>query len=153
MARALRVDKITLAALGATLRLLRDPAGAAAQIPLLQLLSTSEENLKNRAERIAVQLEASELVATAQAVEDETYLGGGSVPTQQIKTWCIAVEPSCISIDKLCERLRKGSPAIICRVQKARLLVDLRSVLPRQDRAIVGAFHQLAEELNGDPPA
>jgi L-seryl-tRNA(Ser) seleniumtransferase len=153
MARALRVDKITLAALGATLRLLRDPAGAAAQIPLLQLLSTSEENLKNRAERIAVQLEASELVATAQAVEDETYLGGGSVPTQQIKTWCIAVEPSCISIDKLCERLRTGSPAIICRVQKARLLVDLRSVLPRQDRAIVEAFHQLAEELNGDPPA
>ena len=153
MARALRVDKITLAALGATLRLLRDPAGAAAQIPLLQLLSTSEENLKNRAERIAVQLEASELVATAQAVEDETYLGGGSVPTQQIKTWCIAVEPSSMSIDKLCERLRTGSPAIICRVQKARLLVDLRSVLPRQDRAIVEAFHQLAEELNGDPPA
>jgi L-seryl-tRNA(Ser) seleniumtransferase len=153
MARALRVDKITLAALASTLRLLRDPSAAAAQIPILQMLSTSEENLKNRAERIAVQLEATEMVACAKPVEDKAYLGGGSVPTQEIKTWCVAIEPNEYSVDKMSTRLRTGCPAIVCRVQKAQLLIDLRCVLPRQDRAIVDAFYQLSGESVPDCPA
>jgi L-seryl-tRNA(Ser) seleniumtransferase len=146
MARALRVDKITLAALAATLRLLRDPQQAAAQIPLLQLLSTPVENLKIRAERIATQLQATEAVATAEAVEDEAYLGGGSVPTQRLKTWCVAIDPNQGPLDKFTARLRTGTPAIVGRLSQDRLLIDLRCVPPRQDESIVKAFCQLSSK-------
>ena len=95
MARALRVDKLTLAALGATLRLLRDPQQAAHQIPLLQLLATPNENLRLRAESIASQLQHVPGIAKAEAIEEEAFLGGGSVPTQQNQN---LVRPPSISI-------------------------------------------------------
>ena len=143
MMRALRVDKVTLAALGATLRLHRDPKRAASEIPLLQLLSTPAENLKNRAERLAPQIEACEAVSSARAVEDKAYLGGGSVPDQQLATWCIAIQPHEINVDKLAASLRTGSPALVGRVQRDELLIDLRSVMPRQDQQIVEAISGL----------
>ena len=142
--RALRVDKLTLAALGATLRLHRDPKRATAEIPLLQLLSTPIENLQNRAERLAPQIESCEAVNSARAVEDHAYLGGGSVPDQKLATWCIAIQPQEVHVDKLAALLRSGSPSVVGRVQRDELLIDLRSVMPRQDQQIVEAFANLA---------
>ena len=142
MARALRVDKLTLAALEATLRLLRDPQQAAHQIPLLQLLATPNENLRLRAESIASELQEITGIATAEAIEEEAFLGGGSVPTQQIKTWCVAIDLDTESLDSFHARLRTGTPAVVGRVQKGQLLIDLRSVPPRQDAQIVLAISQ-----------
>ena len=142
MARALRVDKLTLAALGATLRLLRDPQQAAHQIPLLQLLATPNENLRLRAESIASQLQHVTGIAKAEAIEEEAFLGGGSVPTQQIKTWCVAIDLDTESLNSFHTRLRTGTPAVVGRVQKGQLLIDLRSVPPRQDAQIVLAISQ-----------
>ena len=81
--RAMRVDKIALAALGATLRLYRDPPAAERSLPLLMLLSTSLANLKNRAERLAPQLAALPAVAAAEPVESTTFLGGGLFPRKK----------------------------------------------------------------------
>jgi L-seryl-tRNA(Ser) seleniumtransferase len=139
LARALRVDKLTLAALGATLRLYRQPDLARREVPLLSLLGTSAENLKGRAERLAPQLAACGCVQEASAVADVTYLGGGSVPTQKIPTWCIALRPRGRSVDRLAADLRNGTPSVVGRVQQERLLLDLRSVFPRQDRLLVEA--------------
>ncbi len=139
MARALRVDKMTLAALAATLRLYRDEKAAARSIPLLQLLGTPIENLKNRAERLAPQMAASGAIASAEAIEDTAYLGGGSVPTQELPTWCIALTPASGSVDDLSRALRKSEPGVVGRVQQDRVLLDLRSVFPRQDQSLVEA--------------
>ena len=144
MARALRVDKITLAALGATLRLLRDPQQAAHQIPLLQLLATPLDNLRLRAESIASQLHSIGGIAKSEAIEEEAFLGGGSVPTQRIRTWCVAIDLDTESLNNFHARLRTGTPALVGRVQKSQLLIDLRSVPPRQDEQIVLALSRAA---------
>ncbi len=151
MMRALRVDKITLAALAATLRLYRDVAQAERSVPLLSLLSTPIENLKNRAERLAPQLAAAPAVAEAVPVEDEAFLGGGSLPTQRIVTWCVALKPAKGSVQTLARALRTGTRAVFGRVQQDRLLLDLRSVLPGQDMQIVESIQTL--DADADKPA
>jgi L-seryl-tRNA(Ser) seleniumtransferase len=143
LARALRVDKITLAALAATLRLYRDPEKAKQTVPLLSLLSTSMENLRNRAERLAPQMAAAPAIAGAEVMEDRTFLGGGSVPTQEIPTTCIALTPQGRSLEALAAALRSGQPCVFGRIQKERLLLDLRSVLPSQDRLLVEAVQRV----------
>ncbi len=145
MMRALRVDKITLAALAATLRLHRDPHKAKQSIPLLQLLTTPVENLKNRAERLAPQLAACAGIESAEPVEDVAYLGGGSVPTQQLGTWCVAVQPEGTSSERLAIALRNGTPAVVGRVQQDQLLLDLRSVPPQSDQSLVEAIAACGE--------
>lgn len=151
LARALRVDKITLAALAATLRLYRDPAQAKRSIPLLHLLSTSVENLRGRAERLAPQLAAQAAIALAEPVSDVTYLGGGAVPGQQLATWCVALSPASVSVDRLASRLRAGSPSVVGRIQNERLCLDLRTVFPRQDQDLVSAVAALSPEASAEP--
>lgn len=150
--RALRVDKMTLAALAATLRLYGDLEVAQRRVPLLSLLSTPLENLKGRAERLAPQMAATGAVATAEAVADVSFLGGGSVPTLQIGTWCVALSPRNQSVDALASKLREGSPSVMGRIKNDRLLLDLRSVFPRQEADLLSAVHELANLPPEGPP-
>ncbi|HUE71726.1 MAG TPA: L-seryl-tRNA(Sec) selenium transferase [Pirellulaceae bacterium] len=150
--RALRVDKMTLAALAATLRLYGDPEVAQRRVPLLSLLSTPLVNLQGRAERLAPQVAATGAVAKAEPVADVSYLGGGSVPTQQIDTWCIALSPKDQSVDALAAALRGGSPSVVGRIKNDRLLLDLRSVFPRQESALLEAVQELAKRPAQEQP-
>jgi len=140
MMRAMRVDKLTLAALAATLRLYRDPEAAELSVPLLALLGTPIENLRMRAQRMAPQLADCSAVATAEAVDDVTYLGGGSVPTQHIETCSVAVTPSKGSLSEFAARLRNGCPAVFGRICQNRFLLDLRTVFPHQDIKLIAAI-------------
>jgi L-seryl-tRNA(Ser) seleniumtransferase len=145
LARALRVDKLTLAALAATLRLYRDPADAKARIPLLMLVSTSADNLANRAQRLAPQLQACTVVKSVEVVSGTAFLGGGSVPTQELASWCVSLEPAEGTVDQLARRLRLGPYAVFGRIQHDRLLLDLRSVFPSQDSQLLQAVQRLSE--------
>jgi L-seryl-tRNA(Ser) seleniumtransferase len=147
MMRALRVDKLTLAALAATLRLHRDEEAAQQGVPLMRMLATPIENLKQRAERMAPQLAACPSVVSAEPAFDHTFLGGGSVPTQQIETWCVDVEPAGMGANAMAAELRAGDPAIVCRVQRDRLVIDLRAVMPSQDMTIIETLQQPASDL------
>ncbi len=144
MSRALRVDKLTLAALAATLRIYRKPEEAQRKVPLLELLTTPVENLKLRAERLSPQIAAAASVAGAAAVEDVTYLGGGSVPNQELKTWAVAITPRALSVDRFAQALRTGTPSVVGRIQNGKLLFDLRTVFARQDQDLVAAVTQLS---------
>jgi L-seryl-tRNA(Ser) seleniumtransferase len=146
MSRALRVDKLTLAALAATLRLYRDDDNLEETIPFLTLLSAPIENLRNRAERLAPQIAALDLIETAEAVEETCYLGGGSVPSQSLPTWCISVAPAKGSVTSLARAVRMGTPGLVGRIKQDRLLIDLRTVFPREDVDVVGAFLALDGE-------
>ncbi|MFP6576752.1 MAG: L-seryl-tRNA(Sec) selenium transferase [Pirellulaceae bacterium] len=141
--RALRVDKVTLAGLRATLQLYRDPETACQRVPLLTLLNTSIENLRQRAERLAPQLNESAAIKDITVIEDITYLGGGSVPTQAIATCCLSLASASGSIDALAAQLRSGNIAVVGRIHQDRLLLDLRSMLASQDQLLVAAFTAL----------
>jgi L-seryl-tRNA(Ser) seleniumtransferase len=144
MANAMQADKLTLAALAATLRLCRDPERAKMTIPLLQLLTTSVDNLKNRAERLAPQAAAAPAIAEAQAVAGEGNLVGGMLPNRQLPTWRLSLRPATMTVESLATALREGDPSIVGRSQGDRLLLDLRSVFPRQDVAIIDALEALS---------
>lgn len=149
MARALRVGKLTLAGLAATLLLYRDPNNARREIPLLSLLTTSVDNLKNRAERLAPQLAATTAVARAEPVAAMSCIGEGSSPARRLPTWCVAVSPEGMSLDRLAAALRLGTPSVVGRVEQDRLVLDLRSVVPRQDQRLVEAFIAIREGKRG----
>ncbi len=140
--RAFRVDKLTLAALAETLLLYRNLETAEQEIPLLRMLSMPIENLKLRAGRISGQIKHLGSLATCEVIEEHSMLGGGSLPTQKFPTWCIAVTGANQSVDKLAGALRRATPSVIGRVQKDRLLLDMRTIFPEQDMLLVTLFEQ-----------
>jgi len=146
LARAMRVDGATLAALVATLDLYRDAERAAVEIPLLERLATPVDNLRNRAERLAPQIEAAEAVQSAEVVETTTTLAGNATAGHTLPTCAIAIEPQGATPERLAGRLRQGDPPVIARVDGDRLLLDLRSVAPRHDVRLVEAIEALTHK-------
>jgi L-seryl-tRNA(Ser) seleniumtransferase len=141
--RALRVDKLTLAALAATLRLATDPALAAARIPLWAFLSTPVEALRERAGRMADSLR-ERFGLEASAVETSGYLGGGSTPAEPVASAAVRVGPPFpaphADEGSWARALRMGRPAVLPRVHGGAVLFDLRAVDPRDDAALLAAI-------------
>jgi len=150
--RAFRVDKLTLAALAATLRLYQDPALAERSIPLLTLLATPLENLRHRAERLAPQIQATG-IAAVEVIAGQAFVGGGSLPNQALATICLALTPASGTVDALATALRNSTPAVVGRIQDGRLLLDLRSVQPRDDAGLVAAVEAMRSVKAAPPPA
>jgi len=146
--RAMRVDKMTLAALAATLRLYRDQEKAEQEVPILRMLSMPIENLKLRANKIAQQIGHLPFIGVCDVVEDQSMLGGGSLPTQKIPTWCLAIEPTGMSLNKLAHELRNSTPSVMGRIQKERLYLDLRTIQPSQDADLVTVFESVKKSDN-----
>jgi L-seryl-tRNA(Ser) seleniumtransferase len=140
--RAFRLDKMTLAALEATLRLYLNEEKALREVPGLRMLGFSTDELKQRAETLAARLRAIDGL-TAEVIEDVAYVGGGSLPDQAMKTWIVAVEAKNQSDADLALRLRTGTPAVLGRLREGKLALDLRTVFPEQEDALVEAIRQL----------
>ena len=130
--RALRVDKLTFAALEATLLayVKRDYDA----IPALRMMRLAKEEIKTRADRLVFQIRSSRIAA--EIIDGESIIGGGAAPAAILPTSLLALTCSGFDADELAERLRSGNPAIISRVQESRVLLDLRTVLPEQDASI-----------------
>jgi len=134
--RALRVDKLTYAALEATLA--EYAAGrASATIPVQRMLTMGADEIRVRAEALAARLNVidgwrAELRAGASAV------GGGSAPGVELATWLVAIEKRGLTPDALEERLRRLTPPVVARIERDRVLLDLRTVVPDQDQTLLG---------------
>ena len=127
LTRAMRVDKMTLAALEATLDTYLDPQKAQQEIPTIRMLAIDPALLKLRAEALYEKLTA--LGVTCQVIPEQDQVGGGSVPTQLLPTWAVAVDPQNVTVDGLEERLRKETDIpIIGRIVKDRYLLDTRTL-------------------------
>jgi L-seryl-tRNA(Ser) seleniumtransferase len=145
LARALRIDKLTIAALEATLRVHIDAEQALPEIPTLRAVSAQAPVVQERAEALVHALPARVTEAAQVAtVETSAQVGGGALPTQEIPSWAVAVTPSEISADELARRLRLGDTAIMGRIHRSRLLLDMRTVADDELNVIVSA---LAEAL------
>ena len=123
LARALRLDKLSLAALEATLRLYRDPERARAEIPVLRMLAAPEDVLRARAQRLAEGIGAgAEVVAAAAKV------GGGALPLLELPGPAVAVAVPGLPAGELAARLRAGDPPVLGRIEDHRLLLDPRTL-------------------------
>jgi len=138
--RALRVDKLTYAALEATLLayVKRDYDA----IPALRMMRVTPEEIGKRAQEITKQLRSPKL--KTEIVDGESVIGGGAAPSSVLPTRLIAVTCGDLSADGLSARLRAFDPPIIARVEEGRVLLDLRTVFPEQDQIITTALAQIA---------
>ncbi len=137
--RAFRLDKMTLAALEATLLLYRDPKKAIREVPTLRMLTTPLAVLKQRSDAFASWVRAIPGV-TVGVWEDESFVGGGSLPDVSVPTIVLGLSAPGLSETELATRLRTGTPAVVTRVQDGRVLLDLRCVFDRQEAELLGAI-------------
>ncbi len=136
LARAVRVDKMTLAALEATLALYRDPSRARREIPALAMLTAPVEDVRRRAERAAERLG----LGAAAVVESTATVGGGAFPTAAIPSAAIALRGRAgESADALAALLRGATPPVIGRIEDDAVLLDMRSVPAAHDDELVAA--------------
>jgi L-seryl-tRNA(Ser) seleniumtransferase len=136
-----RIDKLDLAALEATLRLYLDPERAWERVPVLRMLGASVAGLRARAEQLAHR--AARLGAQAQAVPCESEAGGGSLPGSALPSWGVRLRHPSLSAQALSAALRAGDPPVLTRVQDEAVLVDLRSVLPEDDAVLEGSLAEV----------
>jgi len=134
-ARAMRVDKLTLSALEATLRLYLDAERALKEVPVLAMLTERVEQIESRAQSIVTSLRAHNIEATVAA--SSASVGGGAFPTAEIASRAVVLEGDA---ERTEQRLRTGEPAVIARIADGKVWLDLRSVLPREDGTVVTAI-------------
>ncbi len=132
LARALRVDKMTLSALEATLSAYRRGT-ATVEIPVWRMIAASVDSLRERATGWADRLREAGVDASVE--ESVSAVGGGSLPGETLPTWAVVVRPS--SAARLAAALRAWEPPIIARVEDDAVWLDPRTVLPEQDDALV----------------
>jgi L-seryl-tRNA(Ser) seleniumtransferase len=136
LARALRADKMTLAALEATLALYRDPELARREIPVLRMLTLDPASLAERARALAAACPA-ELHPTT--TPGESAVGGGAFPGATLPTTLVALDPGPLGPDGLALRLRLGDPAVVARVADGRVVLDPRTLAPGSEPAVAEA--------------
>jgi L-seryl-tRNA(Ser) seleniumtransferase len=135
LARALRLDKLGLAALEATLRLYREPDRARAEIPVLAMLRAGEPEVRERAERLAAAIRdgathggAAPAPVTVEVIASTARVGGGALPLLELPGPVVAVTAAGVSPDELAARLRLGDPPVAGRIEGDRLLLDPRTL-------------------------
>ena len=137
LARALRVDKMTIAGLEATLQLFLTPEKLTQAHPVYRMMALSLEELNKRALRLQKILRAELKEEAKISVGDgESQVGSGSVPTEMIPTRVLKVRPISESVDNLGRKLRHSNPPIFPRVQKDFVLFDLRTIQKHQDKTV-----------------
>ena len=131
--RALRVDKLTYAALEATLE---DYATgrAAESVPVIRMIAASVEDIDRRASALAGRFSARGL--TAEVIEGESTIGGGSAPGSTLPTRLVRLTHPTLTASALETRLRQHDPPVIARIQDDRVVLDLRTVEPEDDESL-----------------
>lgn len=146
--RALRVDKLTLVALEQTLRLYRDPERLKTDLPVLRMLTTPESEIKQRAEAFLRAIEdpiggVEGIDATLLPTASQT--GSGSLPTQDVPSWSVAIRSRTVSPVALAAALRAHEPPIFTRIHDDRVLVDCRTTMAGEEETILEALKKMTE--------
>jgi L-seryl-tRNA(Ser) seleniumtransferase len=138
MMRAMRIDKMTFAALEATLMEYLDEEKAMQSIPTLRMLTESPEIIKKRAKKIGASLRKTVSgQATINITPEQSRAGGGSLPETDFPTFVVSIKPDKFSVNKLEEKLRLGAPPVIARIKGDVLLIDPRTVQDREVKVLV----------------
>jgi L-seryl-tRNA(Ser) seleniumtransferase len=139
LARAVRIDKLAIAAFEATLMEYMDAENAKREIPVLAMLLQTPGEMEARAKKIASAVRRKTGGKDIRVIGDSSKAGGGSLPEVEFPTYAVAIKPFGISVNELESRLRKGSPPVIARIREDSLLLDVRTVREREIDDIVRA--------------
>ncbi len=137
LARALRLDKITIAALEATLRHYLEPDRLVDLLPMLRMVCVGIEELMTRAERIKRQVEMALGFEAIKISRHKCEVGGGSLPGVAIESIALELSSRGVSPEQLSYGLRMCEPPVISRIYNERVLIDLRTVLPEEDSILI----------------
>lgn len=144
--RALRIDKLTLLALEETLRIYRDPRMALKDIPTLRMICCSYDSLLESAERLhALIRNISTENFSVEQIDGDSKVGGGALPLQKLKTRLLSLIPAKLSAQKMEKHLRLNDPPVIARVEKDRLMLDVRTIRENEFQIVAQAVKSLAE--------
>lgn len=138
MMRALRTDKLTLAALEATVEIHLSKR-AFDELPFYQMIRKDAEQIRQECETIANTLSVGEQYEVS-VVEAQSQIGGGSMPGVELPSWCVCIKSS--SSENLADCLRRSTPAVQCRQSDDSVLLDLRTVMPDEVEILVNALKQ-----------
>jgi len=151
LTRALRIDKLTLAALESTLLLYLDEERAMEEIPTLQMLKVDLSILKKRGRRLLKRLSETIKKRTEIALrEDISQVGGGALPLQELPTIVLALKPIDFSVNSLEESLRKVEPPIISRISKDELILDMRTVFDEEIPLLAVGIEKAIKHLQSE---
>jgi len=140
--RALRVDKLTYAALEATLmEYVRQNYDA---IPFARMMRLSADEINQRAQALCVNLKSASALRI-EIISGESLIGGGSAPTSSLPTFLLAITAEGLSADDIAARLRGNDPAVIARVEEGRVLIDLRTVLEDEEPGLIAALLKIGQ--------
>lgn len=139
LSRALRIDKLTIAAFEATLLAYLDEDKALKEIPVLHMLFQPPEEIRSRARKIASRLRKQAGHAQIEVVNDTSRAGGGSLPEAEFPTFAVSIKPEMLTVNELEALLRKSSPAVIARIKGHSLLLDARTIQDQEIGALVTA--------------
>ncbi|MEY2513621.1 MAG: L-seryl-tRNA(Ser) seleniumtransferase, partial [bacterium] len=133
LARAVRIDKLSLAALEATLALHRDPAAARRALPVLAMLDADDATLRGRADELATATGGTVVASTAR-------VGGGALPLLELPGPAVAIDPGPAGAGALAAALRAHDPAVVGRLHDGRLLLDPRTLTDDDAREVARAL-------------
>jgi len=146
LTRALRVDKFTLAAMEATLRLYFDEGKARQEIPTLYMITRPREQLLAKAESLGGMIgDVLGARAAVEVVEGYSQVGGGALPEEDIPTYLISVRIVGMTVNRVEEKLRQQEPPVLARIQKDRLLFDPRTLFDGDAQVIVNHLKYIVE--------
>ena len=141
MLRALRIDKMTFAALEATFMQYLDEDKALRDLPTLRMLTETRDIIGRRAKKILSALnKAVPDRAEMKVLPDQSRAGGGSLPETDFPTFVVSIKPKSISVNELEKRLRLGDPPVIARIKEDVLLIDARTVRDSEIRTLVNCI-------------
>jgi L-seryl-tRNA(Ser) seleniumtransferase len=143
MLRALRIDKLSLAALEATLRLYQNEDTLRESLPLLKLLTQDEAQLAAKAQSLQKSFANIEGL-TVEIADGHGYAGGGSLPDEKIATKLVTVRPANASVDALAAALRALDTPIVGRIADGAFVLDMRTLFDDDLKTIVAAFKQVS---------
>lgn len=143
LSRALRVDKLTLSSLEATLRAYLDPEKAVKEIPVLRMLTAPLGEIRKKARRIKRSIQTHVPEAQVSLVRDTSRIGGGSFPLLELPTVCVGIKAKGIKVSVLERMLREGDPPVVARVSDEMLLLDPRTIFEEEIPLLVGALKKV----------
>lgn len=128
LSRALRVDKLTLAALEATLRTYVLKPEHIDDIPVIRMLMVSESTLKKKAQKVVRAIKKQAPSLDVSAVRDTSQVGGGAYPLHDLPTWVVSINPLPVTVNEFESNLRTCTPPVISRISRERVLLDMRTI-------------------------
>ncbi|MCE5194686.1 MAG: L-seryl-tRNA(Sec) selenium transferase [Nitrospiraceae bacterium] len=148
LTRAVRIDKLTLAALESILHEYLDEEKAIENIPTLRMLLQKPEIIKARAEKIASNFKYLLKKMKIEVMEDFSQAGGGSLPGIDFPTYAVSIKPKEISVNQFEEQLRSGTPPVICRIKDNSIIIDAKTINEQEIEPLADCIKNALEQLS-----